>query len=94
MIQKHLDRNRDAVVLEYEVPVPPPRILTSDGDAEFQEGEINLLEAADSGAPQAEKEAGAKTGRTKTLRQRIRDEAQYPELNASEKSCQVATLAR
>ena len=85
MIQKNQDRDGESVVLEYEVPVPPPRIMTTDGDAEFQEGEVGILEAADSGTSPVGKEADAKTGRTKTLRQRIRDEAQYPELNASEK---------
>jgi type I restriction enzyme R subunit len=86
MIQKNQDRNGDAVVLEYEVLVSPPRIMTTDGDAEFQEDEIGALEAADSGTSSAkEEEADSKTGRTKTLRQRIRDEAPYPEINASGK---------
>lgn len=85
MIQKNQDRDEEGVVLEYNVPVPPPRLLTTDGDAEFQEDEGGILETADSGTPLVKKEVGAKSGRTKTLRQRIRDEAQYPELNASEK---------
>jgi len=85
MIQKHLNRNGNEEVLEYEVPVSPPRIMTIDGDAEFQEDEIGSLEAADSGTTLAGNEADSKPGRTKTLRQRIRDEAQYPEINASEK---------
>lgn len=79
MIQKNQDRNGDAVILEYQVPVAPPRLMVTDGDAEFQENEIGTLETADSGG------VNRGGGQTKTMRQVIRDVNEYPELNASEK---------
>jgi len=85
MIQKNQERNGDSVVLEYQVPVSPPRIMTTEDDAEFQDVELGILEAAECTPPLAKNEVKAKNGHTKTLRQKIADETQYPELNASEK---------
>ena len=42
MVQKNQDREGEVVVLEYEVPVPPPRLMATDGDAEFQVTESHV----------------------------------------------------
>ncbi|GAB6192560.1 type I restriction endonuclease subunit R [Desulfocastanea catecholica] len=84
MVQKNQDREGEAIVLEYEVPVPPPRLIATDGDAEFSD--TYHLEAAETIGPGFTSNQGEKkNGRTKTLRQVIRNEAEYPEVNPSEK---------
>jgi len=75
----------EVVVLEYEVPVPPKR-LASDDYTEFQIHSFEKLEAADSAKPIYGHDAHNKEkGKTKTLRQVIRSESEYPEVNPSEK---------
>lgn len=84
MVQKNQDREGETVILEYEVPLPPPRMLTTDGDAEFSDS--YLPEAADGAIPgNASNLIDQKRGRTKKLRQVIHNEAAYPEINPSEK---------
>lgn len=84
MVQKNQDREGETVVLEYEVPLPPPRILTTDGDAEFFD--TYLPEAAERPGSTSPGNWGDRNqNRTKKLRQVIRNEAPYPEINPSEK---------
>jgi type I restriction enzyme, R subunit len=84
MVQKNQNREGEAVVLEYEVPAPPPRLIVTDGEAEFSD--TYHLEAAETVGPGFTNNQGEKkNGRTKTLRQVIRNEAEYPEVNPSEK---------
>ena len=84
MVQKNQDREGEADVLEYEVPVPPPRLLTTDGDAEFTDA--SLPEAAERlGANGAGKLINQQKGKTRKLRQVVRKESAYPEINPSEK---------
>lgn len=82
MVQKNQDREGEVVVLEYEVPVPPPRMMLTDGDAEFSDY-AGIQEAADSGVPHNRNIE--KKERTKKLRQVVRNEVEYPQVNASEK---------
>ena len=85
MVQKNQDREGEVVVLEYEVPVSPSRLLTTDGEDEFPDS-IGLLEAAHSTGPYlAHGQVDRQKSKTKTLRQVIRNEAAYPEVNPSEK---------
>ncbi len=85
MVQKNQDREGEVVVLEYEVPVPPKK-LAADDYAEFQIHSFETLEAADSVKPIYGHDAHNKEkGKTKTLRQVIRSESEYPEVNPSEK---------
>lgn len=81
MVQKNQDREGEAVVLEYEVPVPPPRLATTDGATDSMLG--YLPEAAEAGCSFSS--PTTITGKTRTLRQVIRDESIYPEVNPSEK---------
>jgi len=69
MIQKHSDYSGDVEILEYEIPVPPPRQNTTDTDDTLPEDAI---------APSDKK------GTTKTLRQVIRNHEEYPVVNESE----------
>ncbi|HBG19820.1 MAG TPA: restriction endonuclease subunit R [Desulfobulbaceae bacterium] len=85
MVQKNQDREGEAVVLEYEVPVPSPRLIATDGEAGYP-GSDYLLEAAENIRPGfADRQAATPNGTTKILRQVIRNEAEYPEVNSSEK---------
>lgn len=72
MIQKHGDREGDVEVLEYDIPLPRPRErlpAANDADTDEQEG----IEAA------------PETGHVRTLRQVIRNNAEFPVLNESER---------
>ena len=86
MAQKNQDHDGEVVVLEYEVPVPPRRLLQSEQAAEFHL-DNNIVEgkAAEEKSSFERKHAHNKTGKTKVLRQIIRNEAEYPEVNPSEK---------
>ncbi|MGC8492348.1 MAG: type I restriction endonuclease subunit R [Syntrophobacteraceae bacterium] len=82
MVQKHQDREGEVTVLEYEVPVTPPRI-THRGELK-QQDRIASWEAArreDFDSHLAQRGLA----QTKTMRQVIRQESRYPELNDSEK---------
>ena len=86
MAQKNQDHDGEVVVLEYEVPVPPRRLLQSEQAAEFYL-DNNIVEgkAAEEKSSFERKHAHNETGKTKVLRQIIRNEAEYPEVNPSEK---------
>ncbi|MHC1744963.1 MAG: type I restriction enzyme endonuclease domain-containing protein [Syntrophobacteraceae bacterium] len=86
MAQKNQDRDGEVVVLEYEVPVPSPRMMPSEDDVELQEiGSLDEPEAAESRAPYEHALSSGEPGRTKTMRQVIRKETEYAEVNGSEK---------
>jgi len=86
MVQKNQDREGEVVVLEYQIPVAPPRIKMVEGDEDFQETDDLIgLEAAESRASPPVVRTAMGSGQTKTLRQVIRKEDQYPEVNSSEK---------
>lgn len=85
MAQKNQDREGEVVVLEYEIPIPPPREMVAN-DGEFQRESFAKLEAADSATQNYIHDgANKENGQTKTLRQVIRNETEYPEVNPSEK---------
>ena len=86
MAQKNQDREGEVVVLEYEIPLPPPRRLIAEGDAEYQQSDSMIeTQAAEGPGPYALTPVEGEKRKTKTLRQVIRNEADYPELNPSEK---------
>lgn len=81
MVQKNQDREGEVVVLEYEVPVPPPRKAPSGDVVDYQVADdFDVPKAAE-----AKSRFKLAQGRTKTLRQVIRNETEYPEVNPSEK---------
>ncbi|WP_051185117.1 type I restriction endonuclease subunit R [Desulfatiglans anilini] len=81
MVQKNQDREGEVVVLEYEVPVPPPRKAPCGDVVDYQVADgFDVPKAAE-----AESRFKLAQGRTKTLRQVIRNETEYPEVNPSEK---------
>lgn len=88
MVQKNQDRDGEIDVLEYEVPLPPPRIMTAEDDAEYAADDAKLAELAelaDRAVTVANNTAVQSVATTKTLRQVIRNAEVYPELNPSEK---------
>jgi type I restriction enzyme, R subunit len=76
MVQKNQDRDGDVEVLEYEVPLPPPRMLAAEDDAEYAADDEQLVVLAERVTTEA--------ATTRTLRQVIRNTEEYPELNPSE----------
>ncbi len=84
MAQKNQDRTGDVLVLEYEVPLPPPRIkaLTDGGEYYLPQG-LGGLDAAEGTKP-FPPEPGNAEGRTRTLRQVVRNSTEYPQVNPSE----------
>jgi len=81
MVQKNQDREGEVMVLEYEVPVPPPRKAASGDVVDYQVADgFDVPKAAE-----AKSRFKLAQGMTKTLRQVIRNETQYPEVNPSEK---------
>jgi type I restriction enzyme R subunit len=86
MVQKNQDLEGEVVVLEYEVPVPPPRKMKSDRVAEYRIDDVIVeAKAAEGEAHYALTPVEKEKGETKILRQIIRNEAEYPEVNPSEK---------
>lgn len=80
MIQKHGDREGEVEVLEYEIPLPPPRERLP--EAEVGNGEHLAQRTVD----QADEEAPAEpTRHVKKMRQVIRNGGEYPVLNESER---------
>jgi len=80
MVQKNQDREGEVVVLEYEVPVPPPRQIPDQFTGYPHADSTDVANAAETGFHYE-----TARSRTKTLRQVIRNEAEYPEVNPSEK---------
>lgn len=86
MVQKNQDRDGEVMVLEYDIPVPPPREMPPDCIAEYQIGDCILeAKAAEKKASYELVSPENKKGKTKKLRQVIRNESAYPEVNPSEK---------
>lgn len=87
MVQKNVDREGEVEVLEYEIPVPAPRLLAADGDAEYKADDKALDEMAGKAVRHEEisERAAPPYGKTRTLRQVIRKTEDYPEINPSEK---------
>lgn len=84
---EHLFHWNQLMVLEYEVPVPPPRIKVREGDVDYvQDEDFIELEAAEKKAASPLVSTGNEPGQTKILRQVIRNEADYPEVNPLEKT--------
>jgi type I restriction enzyme R subunit len=86
MVQKNQDREGEVEVLEYEIPLPPPRLMVKEGDAEYQPDNHTLEHITKKVVSERVSEPPAAAyGQTKTLRQVIRKTEEYPELNPSEK---------
>ncbi len=72
MVQKHGDREGDVEVLEYDIPLPPPReALPAEADAETDEAQ-DVTEVR-------------QNGHVRTLRQVVRNDIAFPVLNESER---------
>lgn len=85
MVQKNQDRDGEVDVLEYEVPIPPPRLLAAEDDAEYAADDCQLTELAERAVTVTTGTAVQAIAATKTLRQVVRNTADYPELNPSER---------
>ena len=86
MVQKNQNHSGEALVLEYEVPVPPPRIKPREDGVEYEcltsDDKLKAAEYRKKYPPTSIKEG---SGRTKTLRQVIHKDTDYPEVNPSKK---------
>lgn len=85
MVQKNQDRNGEVEVLEYEIPLPPPRLLASKEDAEYAADDGYLTEMAERAVTTKSDSDVPAISTTKTLRQVVRNTEVYPELNPSER---------
>jgi type I restriction enzyme, R subunit len=88
MIQKNQDRGGEVDILEYEVPVSPPRMAVCDKDHEYtidHDGNDVSLDPCYDAKQQNDLACKTKYPKTKTLRQVVRRSNLYPELNKSEK---------
>jgi len=86
MVQKNQDRTGDVMVLEYEVPIPPPRIkaLADEVDYEFSEN-FGKLAAAEEQKSFLSVSTSQDLGQTKILRQVVRNSTENPQVNPSDK---------
>lgn len=83
MIQKHGDREGEVEVLEYDIPLPPPRERLPAAGDEPHGGE--LVAETDEEAEPGEAVEPRNGGHVRTLRQVIRNNAEFPVLNESDR---------
>ena len=86
MIQKNQERDGEVEILEYEIPLPPPRLLVKEDDAEYgpDAGQLDAATRAAADAMIAGEPPGS-YGRTRKVREIIRNNDDYPVLNESPK---------
>ncbi len=87
MAQKNQDRDGEVTVLEYEVPIPAPHKMVAEGGKQqlASSAQLELADNLNTCTPADNKKNNKKNGLTKTLRQIIRHDAEYPEVNPSAK---------
>lgn len=85
MVQKNQDREGEVEVLEYEIPIPPPRMLATEDDAEYAADDGQLAEMTERAVAVTAAANVPAIATTKTLRQVVRNAEVYPELNPSER---------